>query len=156
FLLYCRLRLFELAAQRAGQIAHSLQSHAVAAHDAMVDLQRELSHLAEQFPISDSAESAPLPGAPAEIAAVRSSVVQELKAAEEVLTKQLDEQLTQAVFANQGGLRAVVTAGGEGRQNLVATIRTGARQAVLAKLESIDLTSLLLAGKEGESPLTKC
>ena len=63
FLLYCRLRLFELAAQRAGQIAHSLQSHAVAAHDVMVELQRDLNHLAQQFPLADEAESAGGPAA---------------------------------------------------------------------------------------------
>ena len=50
----------------------------------------------------------------------------------------------------------MITAGGDARQNLVATIRTAARQATLGKIESIDLTSLLLAGKEGESPLAKC
>jgi len=156
YLLYCRLRLFELSAQRAGQIAHSLQSHAVAAHDVMVDLQRDLNHLASQFPVNDGAEAAPVAAAPAEVSAVRSSVAQEVKTSEESLAKQLDEQLSQAIFANQGGMRSVVTAGGEARENLVATIRSAARQAVLAKVQSIDLASLLLAGKDGDGPLAKC
>jgi hypothetical protein len=153
FLLYCRLRLFDLAAQRAGQIAHSLQSHAVAAHDVMVDLQRDLDYLAAQFPVADAAEAAP---AGSEVSAMRSSVAQDLRAAEETLARQLDEQLTQAIFANQGGLRAVVTQGGEAREHLLATIRSGARQAALARVQSIDLASLLLASKDGESPLAKC
>jgi hypothetical protein len=128
----------------------------VAAHDSMVDLQRELSHLAVQFPLSEAGDATPASNAPAEVSAVRSSVVQELKAAEESLTRQLDEHLTHAVFSTQGGLRAVVTAGGEARHNLIATIRTGARQAAVAKLQSIDLASLLLAGKESDGPLAKC
>jgi len=155
YLLYCRLRLFELAAQRAGQIAHALQSHAVAAHDSMIDLQRDLDHLAAQFPVRDEGD-APPPATSAEVSAVRSSVANQLKGSEESLALQLDEHLTKTVFANQGGLRAVVSAGGEARENLVATIRTGARQAALATVQSIDLTSLLLTSQEGESPLVKC
>jgi eukaryotic-like serine/threonine-protein kinase len=156
FLLYCRLRLFELSAQRAGQIAHSLQSHAVGAHDVMVDLQRDLTHLAMQFPVTEESGPTPAAGAAAEVSAVRTSIAQELKTGEEGLIKQLDEQLTQLVFANQGGMRAVIAAGGEGRENLLATIRIAARQAALAKVQSIDLASLMLANKEGESPLAKC
>ena len=39
---------------------------------------------------------------------------------------------------------------------LVATLRTSARQAALAKVQSIDLASLLLGEQTGESPLSKC
>jgi len=153
FLQYSRLRLFELAAQRAGQIAHSLQSHAVAAHDSLVDLQREIDHLCEQFPAGERGDAST---GGAEVSAMRSNVADQLKGAEEPLAKQLDEQLTQNLFATQGGLRAVVTAGGEGRQQLIAAVRSAARQAALAKVQSIDLASLLLAGQSGESPLAKC
>src|SRR4029079_8028660 len=72
FLLYCRLRLFELSAQRAGQIAHALQSHAVTAHDMMVDLQRDLDHLAAQFPTWDEDANSPTPNTGADVASVRS------------------------------------------------------------------------------------
>src|SRR6185436_913215 len=83
FVHYCRLRLFELASQRAGQIAHALQSHAVAAHDVMVDLQRDLNHLASQFPVPDDGELLPAKTTSAEVAAVRTSVAYQLRAAEE-------------------------------------------------------------------------
>jgi len=155
FVLYCRLRLFELAAQRAGQIAHALQSHTVAAHDVMIDLQRDLDHLAAQFPVSDEDEKLPVPAATSEVSAMRTSVAFQLKGAEESLVRQLEEQLIQTAFLNQG-LRAVVTAGGEIRENLVTMIRNGARQAALTKVKSIDLASLLLASEDGESPLAKC
>jgi len=152
FLQYARLRLFELAAQRAGQIAHSLQSHAVAAHDSLVDLQREIDHLSQQFPVLDQARAS----GGSEVLAMRSNVADQLKGAEEPLAKQLEEQLTLNVFANQGGLRAVVSVGGEARENLVALIRSWARQAALAKVQSIDLAALLLGEQTGESPLSKC
>lgn len=153
FLLYCRLRLFELTAQRASQIAHSLQSHAVAAHDVMVDLQRDLNQLAAQFPVGDGAAAGSSTG---NVSAVRSSVASELKAAEDALARQLDEQLTQAFFPTHGGLRTVITTGGETRELLVMAIRNGARQSALAKVQSIDLASMLLASQDGESPLAKC
>ena len=152
FLQYSRLRLFELAAQRAGQIAHSLQSHAVAAHDSLVDLQREIDHLAQQFPLLEQGSAA----AGSEVSAMRSNVADQLKEAEEPLARQLDEELTQSVFATQGGLRVVVSAGGEERANLVVTLRNSARQAALAKVQSIDLASILLGEQTGESPLSKC
>ena len=87
---------------------------------------------------------------------MRSTVADQLKEAEEPLAKQLDEQLTQNVFATQGGLRAVVSAGGEARDGLVASLRSWARQAALGKVQSIDLGSLLLGEQSGESPLAKC
>jgi serine/threonine protein kinase len=155
FVLYCRLRMFELAAQRASQIAHALQSHAVAAHDSLVDLQRDLDHLAAQFGAPDDDETARTP-ASAQVSAVRTSVTAELKAAEAQLAKQIEEQLSQGLFARQGGLRAVIVAGGDVRENLMDTIRTSARQFAIAKVQSIDLTSLLLAGENAENPLAKC
>jgi len=155
FQLYCRLRMFELAAQRAGQIAHALQSHAVAAHDVLVDLQRDLDHLAGQFgaPDEDEATSAP---ASAEVSAVRVSVAAQLKATEAQIAKQIEEQISQSVFAKQGGLKVVMATGGEVRENLLSNVRTLARQAAIAKVQSIDLTSLLLANQNAESPLAKC
>jgi hypothetical protein len=155
FLQYCRLRMFELAAQRAGQIAHALQSHAVGAHDAMVDLQRDLDHLAVHFPVGEP--SADAKGASAgDVSAMRESVSDQLRAVEETLARQIDEHLTQSVFAQQGGMRATITAGGDARERLVVLLRGAARQAALAKVQSIDLASLLLAGQGAESPLQSC
>jgi serine/threonine protein kinase len=156
FLLYCRLRLFEMAAQRAGQIAHALQSHAVAAHDVMVDLQRDLDHLALQFPTSEESSGLPSQGSGTDVSAVRNSVASELKNSESALAKELAEQLHETVFTKQGGLKATVSAGGEQREQLLNAVRTGARQAALARVKSIDLASTLLKTETGESPLTKC
>jgi eukaryotic-like serine/threonine-protein kinase len=157
FLLYCRLRLFELSAQRAGQIAHSLQSHAVGAHDAMVDLQRDLTQLAGLFPVNENVAATPAAKpAAGDMSAVRSSVAQELKAAEESLARQLEEQLSQSFIAPSGGLRTVITTGGEVREKLLDAIRSGARQAALAKVQSLDLASVLLKSPDGESPLARC
>ena len=152
---YCRLRMFDVATQRAGQVAHALQSHASAAHDALVDLGRDLEHLAAQFPSEDTL-SCTASSTSLEFCSMRETVAEHLRSAEELLACQIDDQITKSVFSAQGGLRAVISAGGEVRETLVSLLRTSSRQAVLTKLQSIDLASLLLAGAAADSPLRKC
>jgi hypothetical protein len=152
---YCRLRMFDLAAQRAAQVAHALQSHVGAAHDSLVDLARELEHLSVEFPTEKetpgTASSTPL-----DFASMRDKVAEFLRSAEDSLARQIDEQMTKSVFNVKGGLRAVVSEGGEARLHLVSLLHANSRQAVLAKLQTIDLASLLLAGSAADSPLHKC
>jgi hypothetical protein len=121
----------------------------------LVELQRYLNLLAAQFPVAEASGKAASTAA-TEVTAVRSSVASELKTAEEALARQLDEQLSQNFFPGLGGLRAVLTEGGETREKLLAALRGGARHAALAKVQSLDLASVLLASQDGESPLAKC
>lgn len=155
FLQYCRLRLFELATDRAANMAHALQSHAGAAHDGLVELTRELDHLASQFSAEEtlacSASSTAL-----DFCSLREAVIEQMRCAEDALAAQIDQQLTQSVFTPQGGMRAVISAGGEARELLVTILRTTARQAVLTKLQTIDLASLLLSEASADSPLRNC
>jgi hypothetical protein len=152
---YCRLRLFELAALRASGLVHALQSYVGAAHDMTVDLQRDLDHLAAQFPIRT--EQNPAPAGPASAdAAVRRSVVNELRNAEGSLALQVEQQLAKDFFGADGGMRAAITAGGQSREKLLAIVRAVARQAALSKVTSIDLSAVLQANEKGESPLSKC
>jgi serine/threonine protein kinase len=154
FLLYCKLRLFELAAQRAAQITHALQSHVVAAHDRLIDLQRELDHLATQFPVTAEIVSPPQPAGENE-SSVRDSVAIRFCTNEAAFAQEVAERLNETLFKEQGGFQAVVEAGGEKRQQLVAAIRAAGRQAALGKAQSIDLASMLLKNDSGESPLAK-
>jgi serine/threonine protein kinase len=152
---YCRLRMFDLAAVRAGQVAYALQSHAGAAHDALLDLGRELEHLAAQFPAEDTV-SCTASSTSLEFCSMRETVAEHLRSAEDLLACQIDDQIAKSLFNVKGGLRAVISAGGEAREQLVSLLRTTSRQAVLTKLQSIDLASLLLAGAASDSPLHKC
>jgi hypothetical protein len=155
FLLYCKLRLFELAAQRAAQITHALQSHVVASHDILVDLQRELDHLASQFPIADECEQSASPVGEGEKTSVRDSMALQFRSNEAELAHEVAERLNETLFKEQGGFQTAVAAGGEKRQQLMAAIRGAARQAALSKAQSIDLASMLLKNDSGESPLAK-
>jgi hypothetical protein len=59
------------------------------------------------------------------------------------------------VFLKKTGMREAVTAGGQEREALLTTLRTMARQTALAKMQSIDLASLLLASADDDNPLKK-
>jgi hypothetical protein len=154
FLLYCKLRLFELAAQRAAQITHALQSHVAASLDKMVDLARELDFLGTQFPVADHVIHPPQPGGEGE-ASIRDSVVTQFRANEAALAEEVAERLQETLLKELGGFQAAISAGGEQRQQFVAAIRGAARQAALGKAQSIDLASILLKNDSGESPLAK-
>lgn len=155
YLQYCRLRLFDVAGQRAAQAAHALQSHAGKVHDELVDLSRELDHLAAQFPADDT-QSHRISATSLEFCTLRETVAEQLHSAEEALARQLDEQIAKSLFVEAGGLRAAICKGGEARQQLLTLLRTSSRQMVLNRLQSIDLASLLLQGSDSESPLHKC
>src|SRR4029079_11518874 len=156
FLHYCRLRLFELAAQRASGLVHALQSYVGAAHDITIDLQRDLDHLAAQLPVRNEQNSPPSASKASDVAAVRRSVANELRAAEPSLILQVEQQLTKDCFGGEGGMRGAITAGGQDREKLLTAVRTVARQAALSKVTSIDLSAVLQANEKGESPLSKC
>jgi hypothetical protein len=152
---YCRLRMFELSAQRAAQVTHALQSHVGAAHDSLLDLGRELDLLAREFPAEKEAASV-ASSVSLDVASMREKVAEYLSLAEESLARQIDEQLTKNVFVAKGGLRGAVSEGGEARLALISQLHAASRQAVLAKLQTIDLASLMLAGAAADSPLHKC
>jgi hypothetical protein len=144
-----------LTAQRAGKIAHALQSHAVAAHDSLVDVQRDLDHVGRHFA---AAGQAALPadinvGTEDNVAKLRAAVVQQLSMAEEPLAEKIAAKLNESLFTKRGGLRAVLAAGGDALEQLVESLKAAAREAALAKVQEIDLAAILFAGDDREGPL---
>jgi hypothetical protein len=152
----CKLRLFELGAQIASNIAHSLQSHAVGAHDSLVDLARELHHLAVQLATDELIEDEQADQAGDNLAPLRLMVGEQLRGADESLAAALDQQLSANVLTGAGGLRATITAGGQQREALVAHLHSAARQAVLGRLAAIDIAGSALAGPSEEHPIRRC
>jgi hypothetical protein len=152
----CKLRLFELGAQVASSIAHSLQSHAVLAHDSLVDLNRELHHLAVQFAtdelVEEEAESPPGDN----LAPLRLMVGEQLRQADESIAAAIDQQLSVNLLLPAGGLKPAISAGGQHREALVGQLHTAARQAVLGRLASIDIAGSALAGQSDEHPIRRC
>ena len=166
FLQSCRVRLLEMTAQIAGQIAHSLQSHVVGSHDALIDLARDLHFLAVQLATDElledqnladddlPAEERPLPDGDS-LAPLRSAVAEQLRQADDALAQQLDQELSASALAAAGGLRGAILVGGTERDALLVKLHTAARLAVLKKLASIDIAGSTLAAKEGDHPLRR-
>ncbi|MCI0360046.1 MAG: hypothetical protein L0211_16335, partial [Planctomycetaceae bacterium] len=153
----CKLRLFELGAQIAASMANALQSHAVAAHDTLVDLTRELHHLAVQFATAELAEEEEEQAAPSDnLAPLRLMVDEQLRQADEPITMQLDQELSASLLAPTGGLRQAISAGGPQREALVAQLHGAARNSVLARLGSIDIAGSALTGSAEEQPIRRC
>jgi serine/threonine protein kinase len=152
----CKLRLFELGAQIAANIAHSLQSHAVLAHDSLVELARELHHLAVQLATDELIEEEEGPPEGDNLAPLRLMVGEQLRQADESIAAALDQQLSANVLIPSGGLRPAITAGGQQREALVNQLHAAARQAVLGRLAAIDIAGSALAGQSDEHPIRRC
>jgi hypothetical protein len=153
----CKLRLFELGAQIASNIAHSLQSHSVVAHDTLVDLARELHHLAVQLATDEIVEDEEAAAASGDsLAPLRSMVGEQIRQADDQIAANLDQQLTANLLAAAGGLRPAIAAGGQQREAFVAHLHHAARQAVLGRLAAIDIAGSALAGMSEEHPIRRC
>jgi len=149
FLQYCRLRLFELCVQRASRIAHALQGHTLAAQDLLADLQRAIEQLATMIPEATAGDS------PEVLRPLRDAAAGQLQAAQERLIQQVEERIGQTLLATLGGLRTVATSDAAGSQSLLEELRRAARDAVLAELQSLDLSGVLLSSTDGSSPLAE-
>jgi eukaryotic-like serine/threonine-protein kinase len=153
----CKLRLYELGAQIAASMANALQSHAVAAHDTLVELTRELHHLAVQFATAELAEEDDEQPSPSDnLAPLRAVVDEQLRQADESIAMQLDQELSASLLAPVGGLRQAISAGGPQREALVSQLHGASRTSVLARLGSIDIAGFALAGSKEDQPIRRC
>jgi serine/threonine protein kinase len=152
----CKLRLFELGALIASNIANALQSHAVAAHDTLVDLARDLHQLAVQFATDELAGDDESPENADNLAPLRYMVGEQLRSADDALAASLDQQLSTNLLVANGGLKAAISAGGAQREALVSHLHVASRQAVLGRLAAIDIAGSALTGQSDDSPLRRC
>jgi eukaryotic-like serine/threonine-protein kinase len=153
----CKLRLFELGAQVASNIANALQSHSVSAHDTLVDLARELHHLAVQFATAELVEEEEEQVESTDnLAPLRLMVDEQLRQADESAAATLDQQLSANLLAPCGGLRLAISAGGPQRESLVTQLHAAARVAVLGRLAAIDIAGSALTGENEDHPIRRC
>ena len=153
----CKLRLFELGALIAANIANALQSHAVSAHDTLVDLARDLHHLAVQFATAELAEEEEEQAESNDnLAPLRLMVGEQLRSADDIIAANLDQHLSANLLAPSGGLRAAICAGGAQREALVAQLQSASRQSVLGKLAAIDIAGSALSGQGEDHPIRRC
>jgi hypothetical protein len=156
FTQYCRLRLYETAADVAAQICQNLQSHIATTSDELQEAARDLKHLGQQLVPSHGAGEAPTGGD--ELAPLRELVAETLRLGNDESAAQIDDYFTRGLFVVAGGLREVLLCNDK-RQEFLKQFHAQARQAVLARLQAIDLAAMLLGGSQfagGEQVIRNC
>jgi hypothetical protein len=156
FLQHCRLKLLEFCAQSAANIAHAVQSHVVAVQDSLVDLGRELHHLAVKLATDEIAEDEESATSEDHLTRLRRMVADDLRRTEERLAMELDGQLSATTLASAGGLRAAITAGGAQREALLTQLHQAARGAVLKELAKVDIAGVTIHTDGQDAPLREC
>jgi hypothetical protein len=141
---YCKHRLYTRVIDGVAEIAQAANGQITAIRDELVDLEREIRHLAEQFDTSRTFDS--LVGDDGVGADhLLESVGHVLVGGVNELTERLDQQLQAAVLKDAGGLRKLLGQGGDIRNKLPATIRALARTTVINLMKTMDVANLIFS-----------
>jgi serine/threonine protein kinase len=154
----CRLRLYERVVASASGVIRAVKGQVSAAEDELMDLERELRHLAKQF---DTARTLDTPQEDREeVDGISESVGQILIDNVEKLTGQLESRLQESLVQEAGGLRALLMQGGDQRNRLPMVMRGIARSTVVGIMKQLDASDMLFQNEEapqGEvDTLSKC
>lgn len=141
---YCKHRLYARVVASVAEIAKAANGQVTAIRDELVDLEREIRHLADHFDISrtfDSLVTDDEVGADHLLESVGHVLVEGVGE----LTERLDQQLQATVLKEAGGLRKLLGQGGEARNRLPATIRGIARRIVVNLMKTMDVADLVFS-----------
>jgi hypothetical protein len=134
-----------------GEIAKAANGQVTAIRDELVDLEREIRHLADHFDTSrtfDSLVGDDDLGADHLLESVGHVLVDGVNE----LTRRLDQQLQATVLKEAGGLRKLLGQGGDTRNKLPATIRASARTTVINLMKTMDMADLVFShGQQTDS-----
>lgn len=152
----CRLRMLETNASLSMQIVVGVQGSLLSVSDSLFDFGRELTHLTEQLQgeVAEASESE-LNHQAEELAQLRQAVIEQLMSNLDALAEEVDQSLMASVVAPSGGLRAVLMSGADKREQLLGQMQQQLRKVLLARLDQIDLTRLLLSDRGAEGAATK-
>jgi hypothetical protein len=155
----CRLRLYETVVGAVGAIIQAVKGQISLIEDEVLDLSRELRHLAEQFdtsraldtPRSEDASSSDNVGR-----GIYDSVASILSEGAEELADRLNERLEREILVESQGLRNLLLKGGPSRSRLPARLRAAARATLTEMLRHVDVAEMLFTHDgqtEGEKDL---
>jgi hypothetical protein len=146
---YCKHRLYERVVETVESIAKAAKSQVAAVRDELVDLERELRHLADHFDTSrtlDALVSDDDLGAEDLLESVNRVLVDGIHE----LAEQLEQRLQTAVLKEAGGLRKLLGQGGETRNRLPAAIRAVTRSAVIGMMKTLDVADVMFSKNRGQ------
>lgn len=141
---YSKHRLYARVVEGVAEIAKAANGQVTANRDELIDLERELRHLASHFDVSRTLDS--LVGDD-ELGAdhLLESVGHVLVDGVNELTERLDKQLQATVLKDAGGLRKLLSQGGDTRNKLPGTIRAIARTTVINLMKTMDVADLMFS-----------
>lgn len=142
-----RLRLYERVAASAVAIIQGIKGQVASAQDELMDLDRELRHVANQFDTSRTLDAPYGAGeeGPGDLSA---SVGQILVDNVERLSTQLEQRLQEEVVQRVGGLRDLLMQGGNERNELPEVMRSVARTTVVGTMKQLDASDVLFHEEE--------
>ncbi|MHB8969571.1 MAG: tubulin-like doman-containing protein [Pirellulaceae bacterium] len=143
--LYCKHRVYERVVDNVSIIVRSTKGQVATVRDELVDLEREVRHLAERFDTLRTFDS--LVGDDDEVGAdqLLDSVGHMLADGVRELTERLDQRLATVVLKEAGGLRRLLLQGGDGRNKLPTVVRSMARTTVIGLMKTLDAADVMFA-----------
>jgi serine/threonine protein kinase len=146
---YCKHRLYERVVETVESIGKAAKSQVAAVRDELVDLERELRHLADHFDTSRTLDALVAEddlGAEDLLDSVNRVLVDGIHQ----LAEQLEQRLQTAVLKDAGGLRKLLGQGGETRNRLPAAIRAVTRSAVIGMMKTLDVADVMFSKNRGQ------
>ena len=139
---YIRLRLYEGVASSAICIIQVVKGQVANTQDELMDLERELRHLADQFDTSRAVDEpwGELEGPSNDL---MQSVAQVICDNVERLTSGLAMQLEKELLQDSGGLGAMLLQGGRERNALPIVMRGIARTSIIGVMKQLDVSDIL-------------
>lgn len=144
---FYQLRFHERAVESAASIARVINSQLARLCDDLVDLERELRHVADQFAASRSLRALRTDDAE-DSDALLQSIERALSDNMEQLADQLEHRLERDLLQHKGGLRKAFLAGGSAVNDLPATMREVGRTIVVGLIRQLDASDVLFPGAE--------
>lgn len=150
--MYCKHRVYECVVSSVWAVIKAAKGQVGAVRDELVDLEREIRHLTDQFDTRRTLDS--LVGEDDEVGAdqLLESVGHVLVEGARELTSKFDERLANSVLKDVGGLRKLLTQGGEFRRKLPGQIRAMALTTVISLMRTLDAADIMFArNRENEN-----
>ncbi len=144
---YCKHRLYLRVVDGVAEIAKAANGSLSAIRDELVDLEREIRHLADHFDTSrtlDSLVGDDDVGADHLLESIGHVLVEGVSE----LTERLDQQLQATILKDAGGLRKLLGQGGEARNRLPSAIRAIARTTVINLMKTMNVADLMFSQDE--------
>ncbi len=146
---YCRLRLYECVVDNAVCVIQVVKGQLASAQDELMDMERELRHLASQFDTSRTLDA--ISGNEStNVEDLTRSVGQVLVDNIDRLTGQLEPKFRAEIIEKAGGLRRLVMQGGNERNRLPAGMRGVARVTVVSIMKQLDVADVLFQDEDAQ------